>query len=121
MKLYYYLFYRVLCLWKKLGNYDVEFKAMIVFCFILLMSVITLLSYWNLFTKINFIKHKFDYVIAVLSYILVNYWLLIYKDKYKDKIKQFENESKKHMLIGNILTSIVLVCAIIWFFSKIVF
>lgn len=121
MKLYYYLFYRVLCLWKKLGDYDVTFKAMIAFCFILLMSVITFLSYWNVFINIQYEEHKLYYIVAVIGYILINYWLLIYNDRYKDKIKQFENESKKHMLIGDVLTSIVIICAIIWFFSKIVF
>ena len=56
---------------------------------------------------------------VTLVFFIVNYFLFIYKDKYKKIIDEFKNESDKKRKIGTILTwSYVIVTLALLFYAK---
>ena len=113
MNIYYYLFYKIYRFTQRLGNYDVAFSAMLGFSFLLFLDINTI--YISVFpvTNINFNNHyRTPLIILYIIVFIINYFLFIYKKRYKEIEKQFKNESTKNKRIGSIIVIVYVIISL---------
>lgn len=114
MNIYYYLFYKIYRFTQRLGNYDVAFSAMLGFSFLLFLDINTI--YISVFpvTNINFNNHyRTPLIILYIIVFIINYFLFIYKKRYKEIEKQFKNESTKNKRIGSIIVIVYVIISLL--------
>jgi uncharacterized membrane protein len=115
MKIYYYLFYRFSSLLNKNdNNKDAP---------VLAISGIVMLNFVVIYTKVFGINEnyhpqflKFIYIIIIVCWIAFNYYLFLYKNKYKKIIKKYQNESASKRRVGNIFLTVYIILSILLFF-----
>ena len=121
MKLYYYIFYRILSLWRKIGKNDVVFSAMIAFTLFFWINIVTISSYFEIKNKYTYEDLKYIILVLILGMVFINYLLLVRNDRYKIKIERYSNETKHQQILGNVITTLCIIATYVWFFVKIVF
>ena len=100
MRAYYYLYYRIYKFIKKLGNYDIFFMTsynVTLFESYFFMSIYVLLYKLNIVKKVEFIP----ILIAISIFLALNYFIFVYKKRYEQIIKMFQNETKRQKRISS--------------------
>lgn len=111
MNIYKYLYYKIYVFTNKLGNYDVPFSALLGMSFLLMINsliIVLRIIFQDRISDFNTVKPFF--IIIGVFILLLNYFLFIYKRKYREIIKKYKKESEKSRKIGN---SIVIIYVII--------
>lgn len=93
--IYNYLFYKVYVFTRKLGKYDVAFSTMIAISFLLIVNVSLAFIHLLSINKDNYNLFQIPMLIFGFAVLTTNYFLFIYKDKYKIIIEKYHNESLK--------------------------
>ena len=106
MRYYYYLYYRIYKFLTRIGKFELyhttnhNINGLEMF---FSMSVYILLRKYEIIPKLN--------VIILLIYVslimILNYFIFLYKKKYVDIIKMFENETKRQKQISSAIVLLI--------------
>jgi len=99
---YYYLYYRIYSLWKKMPGRDYEFSAMTALSLLIIFNISSLIAYFRLLKSYSFQQVKIPLIISAVLILVVNYFIFIYKDNYIEIEKSFINETQKQKKIRSI-------------------
>jgi len=112
-----YIFYKAYKFYKyEMGDKKPEFMGILVVYALLSLFLVSILGFTGFFTNLN----KQIWLISVIIFLAV--WLYIFynKGKWKEIIKEFENESEKARKRGRILCILAVVFTILLFLSTLV-
>lgn len=113
-RMYYYIFYKI-CRFNIIFSLGTERRPYVAgHQFLALLVAMNLIS---LLSLVSFIAHnsvilnnlKTTVVIVTCLFLIVNYYIFVYQNKYEKIIKMFENEKGKSRLLGTIFVWFVVV------------
>ncbi len=117
MNIYYYLFYKIYRFTQKLGKYEVSFSAMLGLSFLLFLDINALYIILLPVTQVNFKdQYRIPLIILYIAVFIINYFLFIYKKRYKEIEKQFKNESTRNKRIGNAIVIAYIIISLLLVF-----
>jgi len=108
MNPYYYLFYKLSCFLNKKGNN--EWGPMYALSVLVVLNIIVV--YVNFFhiTEVNSKgSYKTGLIIIGIALFITNYILFLHKDKYKQIVKRYKNETTRSRKIGSFLVILYIV------------
>ena len=114
--IYYYLFYRIYSLWKKMPGRDHAFLAMVALSLLILYNFITIIGYLNFINSSNINKYKTPLIVFAILVIAINYFIFIFKNKYVTIEAEFINESEKQKFISSIVVLIYVFLTFVFLF-----
>lgn len=119
MKAYYYLFYKIYKFYEKApARFWSDWKASI---------SITALEIWLLFLLFNvrslikneILELKISHPIIIVPFLLfliINYYLFIYTDRWKEYMKEFDELPRPKNTLGGIIVWVLIISIIVGFF-----
>jgi cytochrome c biogenesis protein CcdA len=99
---YYYLYYRIYSLWKKMPGRDYAFSAMTALSLLMIFNIATFIIYFRLLKYYSIQQVKIPVILSVVLILIVNYFIFIFKDKFLEIEKRFICESEKHKKLKSI-------------------
>jgi hypothetical protein len=99
---YYYLYYRIYSLWKKMPGRDYAFSAMTALSLLIVFNIAVLIVYFRLLKNYSFQQVKIPTILSTVLILVVNYFIFMYKDNYIEIEKSFINETQKQKKIRSI-------------------
>lgn len=92
---YYYLYYRIYSLWKKMPGRDYAFSAMAALSLLLILNIATVIIYFRFLKNFSFQQVRIPVVLSIVLILAANYFIFVYEDKYIEIEKRFNNEVEK--------------------------
>lgn len=92
---YYYLYYRIYSLWKKMPGRDYAFSAMAGLSLLLILNIATVIIYFRFLKNFSFQQVRIPVVLSIVLILAANYFIFVYEDKYIEIEKRFNNEVEK--------------------------
>jgi hypothetical protein len=117
MKAYYYLYYRIYSAWIKIKGSDHAFLAMVALSLLLMLNISTLILYFDLLNDMIYDDIRLPIILGVILVLVVNYFVFIYRNKYKKIKKLFMNETKRQKIIGSIIIITYILLTFVLLFS----
>jgi formate hydrogenlyase subunit 3/multisubunit Na+/H+ antiporter MnhD subunit len=99
---YYYLFYRIYVVWKKMPGKDRAFSAMTALCLIIGFNLVSLLILIDSHYDIPTNQGKAYILIMIISLFVANYFIFIFNERFKMIEEKFQNESKGKKIASSI-------------------
>jgi len=99
---YYYLYYRIYSLWKKMPGRDHAFSAMAALCLIIGYNLLSLMILIDSHYDIPINKGKNLVVFLVILLFVSNYFIFVHKERFKKIVERFKNESKNNKIASSI-------------------
>ncbi len=99
---YYYLYYRIYSLWKKMPGRDYAFSAMAALSLLLVFNIATVIVYFRLLKNFTYQQVKIPVILSVALILVANYFIFVYKDKYIEIEKRFINRIEKQKKLRSI-------------------
>ena len=116
-----YIYYRLYRFQISVGNYDIAvFSSVLFLCFLILINFYSVLILLGVFAGIKLPIKNLNLTIVGLSIflgiLLILYFLFIFKKRYKQIIKKYQNEDKSAVKKGNISVTIffIITILVIW-------
>jgi len=107
MKILRYSFYRFYQLMNKVGNGDVaEYSAILLMSLLAFINILSLLSLSDIILnfKVDISQSpKLISLMLLFGLVILFYFLFVRKDRHLEIAKEYENETSKKKIIGNIL------------------
>lgn len=118
MKYYHYLYYKIYCGLRNLGNWELADKAMMALCTLEGINILKLLHLTKLVPLKSGYRYDDKIVLGAICVLLIaiNSYLFLRKKKYLEIEKRFKKESKRQKLIGDIVVSLYALATVISMF-----
>lgn len=98
------------------GN-DHAFLAMVALSLLLMFNISTIVLYFDLLNNMVYQDLRLPIILGVILVLVVNYFVFIYRNKYKKIEKIFKNETKKQRIVGSIIIIIYTILTFVLLFS----
>ena len=116
MRLYEYLFYKIYCGLRNLGNWELADSTVFVLSIFIGLNI-NVICFLVFPISENFLEeNKVSFFIFYASIIVLNYFFFLRNKKYLEIEKRFKRESRKQKLIGDIVVSVYAVATIVSIF-----
>ena len=121
MFIYYYIYFVLYNLTKRTNKEVVEWTSMIFLSVLIFLNIFCLLFMPNstFFKKIETSNAKLLSMIVMAVIILINYYIFIFKERFRNIINKFSEQKGSKRIIGHSLV-IIYVCLTFYFFFKII-
>lgn len=116
MRLYEYLFYKIYCGLRNLGNWELADSTVFVLSIFIGLNI-NVICFLVFPISENFLEeNKVSFFIFYASIIVFNYFFFLRNKKYLEIEKRFKKESRKQKLIGDIVVSVYAVATVVSIF-----
>ena len=122
MKLYKYIYYRLLKWAKRRDKIEVaKHTAFVTLTFLVYINLLSILlglkAYFNFAIEMILGEvQKWHYLLLLIILSLPQYFILLYKKKYLDIIEEFKDETQKEKKRSNIITILYIIASLFVFF-----
>jgi len=113
---YYYLYYRIYSLWKKMPGKDHAFSAMAAQSLLFLFNFISIIGYFRIIKSSNITMYKMPLIFFAIMVLVINYFIFIHKQRYEKIETLFIKENKKQKVIGSIIVIVYVFLTFVFLF-----
>jgi uncharacterized protein YacL len=118
-KIYYYVYYRIFCFGKSLSDDALnDWKPLIIICLLQLFLIISIDLWLKILFGRSYILEKSNLQLWMIcvGLVLINFYFLLWQNKWKSRTKEFIKHSRKKHLIGTVAVVALIIGVILLLF-----